>query len=141
MVSHICIISSSCNTKSVVEHICFSTCYLVCTHLEHNVLKVVRTVVVLLVNHTIDNTLTISCVCPSKAISVIVQTIHQLPSIKFCTCCREIGITLMKCSKRFLTQLVCVRRKYNDIKLVPCTLSVRLNGSRCIVSNPIQLSW
>jgi hypothetical protein len=48
--------------------------------IEQYILKVIRAVISLLVNHAINDTLTIGSICPFVLLRIVVQVIPQFPS-------------------------------------------------------------
>ena len=61
-----------------------------CPTLELNVLEVVRTIVVVLIYHAIDNTLSVHGVCPCKTFGVVLKRIQESPGFE--VGCSKVGV-------------------------------------------------
>ena len=105
--------------------------------LKIDIFKIIRNIIIPLINHAVDDALSVLSICPSKSLCIVINAVPYLPCSKVCARLWEVGVSLMQASPRNLVESVFVVSSHDDVKLMPCTSCILLCSSCHIVGDAI----
>ena len=107
--------------------------------LEHDVLEVIRTLVVPLILHIEDNAFAVLFIGPGEAVGVVVEAVLQLPCFQLAG--GEVGVTRMMGGIAVLIEVAGIVGTNDDVKSVVGALCVLLRGGAGVVGDAVPGTW
>ena len=111
-------------------------CYIICPKsLEHDILEVIRALVVPFVLHVEDDAFAVFGVGPSEAVGVVVEAVLQLPGFELAVL--EVGVALVMCGVGVFVEVAFVVGADDDVESVVGALGALLRGGAGIIRDAV----